>query len=146
MQPLNETLLASWVRLSTAVINNRVVSEIPYNESLVCHILYKNTLNNRDAEMTATDLCEKTHILKSQMNRILNRLEEKNLINRRRSQKDKRQVMISFNLDHADAFKKQHDKIIDLLNSIIDEIGVEKAKEAVDIFNDLSNSAAKILG
>ena len=54
--------------------------------------------------------------------------------------------MISFNLDHADAFKKQHDKIIDLLNSIIDEIGIEKANEAVDIFNDISNSAAKILG
>lgn len=146
MQSLNEALLAAWVRLSTAVVNNRLVSDMPYNESLVCHILYRNTLSDTKSDITATKLCEKTNILKSQMNRILNRLEEKNLIKRIRSQKDKRQVFITFNLEQADAFKKQHDKLITLLDAIIEDIGIEKAREAIDIFTTVSRTANKILG
>lgn len=146
MQSLNEALLAAWVRLSTAVVNNRLVSDMPYNESLVCHILYRNTLSDTKSDITATKLCEKTNILKSQMNRILNRLEEKNLIKRIRSPKDKRQVFITFNLEQADAFKKQHDKLITLLDAIIEDIGIEKAREAIDIFTTVSRTANKILG
>lgn len=146
MQSLNEALLASWVRLSTAVVNNRLVSDMPYNDSLVCHILYRNTLNDNKSDITATELCEKTNILKSQMNRILNRLEEKNLIKRIRSQKDKRQVLITFNLEYADAFKKQHEKLIALLDAIIDDIGIEKAKDTIEIFTTVSKTVNKLLG
>lgn len=146
MQSLNEALLASWVRLSTAVVNNRFVSDMPYNDSLVCHILYRNTLSENKSDITATELCEKTNILKSQMNRILNRLEEKNLIKRIRSQEDKRQVLITFNLEYADAFKRQHEKLITLLDAIIDDMGIEKAKEAIGIFTTVSKTVTRLLG
>ena len=91
--PDNEALLKTWLRLSTSIINNRLVSEMSYNESLVCSILYPNT--KMGMYMTATELCHFTKMLKSQMNRTLNILEEKKLILRRRSDTDKRQVMIS---------------------------------------------------
>ena len=38
--PANEALLTTWLRLSTSISNNRFVSEMSYNESLVCSILY----------------------------------------------------------------------------------------------------------
>ena len=145
MNSLNEILLAAWVNISTSVNSDRVVSDMPYNESLVCHILYRNMLNGEKEQITATELCEKTHILKSQMNRILNHLEEKDFIKRIRSVKDKRQVYISFNLDKADAFKKQHEKLLHLLDAIIEDIGADAAKEAAILFNKIAHAANKFI-
>lgn len=145
MNSLNENLLASWVDLSTSVNNERVVSEMPYNESLVCHFLYRKFQKGEDNRTTATELCEQTHILKSQMNRILNHLEEKNFIKRIRSSKDKRQVFISFNPEQADSFQKQHEKLLRLLDVIVGEIGIEAAKEAAELFNKISKAANKFI-
>ena len=97
--PDNEALLKTWLRLSTSIINNRLVSEMSYNESLVCSILYSNT--KAGIAMTATELCHFTKMLKSQMNRTLNSMEEKSFITRRRSESDKRLVFVTLNLEKA---------------------------------------------
>ena len=92
MQQLNEVLLGAWLRISTVINNSRLVSEMSYNESLICNILYRNATEHPEHTMTATDLCAETRILKSQMNRILTQLEEKKLITRERSSEDKRKI------------------------------------------------------
>ena len=145
MNQLYEKLLSSWVRLSTAVVNNRVVTNMSYNESLVCHVLYENTLAEKPQELTATDLCEKTHFLKSQMNRILTSLENKNIITRIRSLKDKRQINIALNMDHAGLFKTQHEHIIKLIETIVDRIGLDTTKDAIRIFDIISDTADDLL-
>ncbi len=35
---MNEKLLEAWLRLSTILSNDRIVSEMPYNEALICNI------------------------------------------------------------------------------------------------------------
>lgn len=145
LNPLYEKLLSSWVRLSTAVVNNRVVTNMSYNESLVCHVLYENSVSEQPREITATDLCEETHILKSQMNRILTSLEGKEIITRIRSIKDKRQINIALNMDHAGIFKTQHDHIIKLIDTIVERIGLDTAKDAIRIFDIISDTAEELL-
>ena len=61
MENLSESLLQVWLQLSTSVINNRIVSALPYRESLVCNMLYMNALQTPDRLLTATDLCEMTN-------------------------------------------------------------------------------------
>ncbi len=145
MNQLYETLLSSWVRLSTAIINNRVVTSMSYNESLVCHVLYENFLSEQPREITATDLCEATHILKSQMNRILTSLENKEIITRIRSIKDKRQINIELNMEHAGIFKTQHEHIIKLIETIVEKIGIDTAKDTIHIFDVISDTAEELL-
>jgi len=145
LNQLQEKLLSSWVRLSTAVVNNRVVTNMSYNESLVCHVLYENSVAEKPLEITATDLCEATHILKSQMNRILTSLESKNIITRIRSLKDKRQINIALNMDQAGLFKTQHEHIIKLIDTIIERIGIDTAKDAIRIFDTISDTAEELL-
>jgi len=145
LNQLHETLLSSWVRLSTAVVNNRVVTNMSYNESLVCRVLYENSIAEKHLEITATDLCEATHILKSQMNRILTSLESKNIITRIRSLKDKRQINIALNMDQAGLFKTQHEHIIKLIDTIIERIGIDTAKDAIRIFDTISDTAEELL-
>lgn len=141
---LNETLLASWLRLSTSVNNSRFVSEMSYNESLVCNILYRHQISTPDAPLTATDLCQMTKMLKSQMNRILTQLEKKNMITRIRSLKDKRQVLVSFNLEQAKSYETQHEQILEVLDRIINELGAQKVEEAIELFHKVSDIADRL--
>lgn len=60
MSELNEQILDAWIHLTTAINNERIVSEMPLNEALICRILYKN----QESEITATDLCALTKMQK----------------------------------------------------------------------------------
>ena len=128
MKKLNEELLGAWLRLSTSIVNPRIVSELSYNETLVCNVLYRNQMEAAAAPLTATDLCNATKMLKSQMNRTLNLLEAKGLICKSRSEVDKRQVFITLDIVHADTYIRQHERILKLLDDIIARLGEEKAE------------------
>jgi len=142
---LNEVLLGAWLKLSTAINNSRIVSEMSYNESLICNILYRNATESPDKALTATDLCDETKILKSQMNRILTQLEGKNLITRERSKEDKRKIFIRLTTEQSNAYLKQHEQILKLLDEIIEKLGEEKAKEIIHALNRISNVADEII-
>lgn len=141
MSTINENLLTAWLRLSTSINNPRIVSELTYNESLICNILYNQLQTNSNAKLTATDLCNSTKMLKSQMNRTLNALEEKNLISKERSATDKRHIYISMNLEQANLYKKQHAQILELIDIIINNLGTDNALKAIEVFNSISDIA-----
>lgn len=142
---LNEVLLGAWLKISTAINNSRLVSEMSYNESLICNILYRNSTEHPDQFLTATDLCTETKILKSQMNRILNQLEEKNLITRERSNRDKRKVFVRLTTEQSNAYLKQHEQILQLLDNIIEKLGEEKTLEIIETLNGISNVAGELI-
>ena len=141
MNDMNEALLNSWLRLSTSINNPRLVSEMTYNESLVCNILYQQSHDATSQAITATDLCRKTNMLKSQMNRTLTQLESKDMITHQRSEKDKRQIFITMNLEQCHSYEQQHERILKILDEVIHKLGDEKSKTAIEIFNDISNIA-----
>lgn len=141
----SESLLNAWLRLSTSVINPRLVSELSYNESLICNILYNHYCEDPTRQMTATDLCHETRILKSQMNRTLNLLEKKQIVRRERSQNDKRQVFISLDWEHAQVYKTQHERILKLVDAIISEFGDEQATHAIGVIQALADAADRAI-
>ena len=145
MQNINEKVLNAWLKLSTVICNERMVSELPYNESLICGILHKNATEHPENKITATELCEKTKIQKSQMNRILNTLEEKGLIFRKRSEKDKRQVFVSMNMENAGVYERQHKNILRVVDDIVEKAGKEKAEEIIQLFTLISNKAKEVI-
>ena len=145
MKNTNEALLSAWLKLSTSVINSRLVSELSFNESLVCNILYRNMIETPEKKMTATELCHVTKILKSQMNRILNDLEKKAIIIRERSSADKRQVFVKMDITNADVYRKQHEKILKLVDEVISHLGEEKATETINILTQVSEVTDELL-
>ena len=145
MQNVNEKVLGAWLKLSTTICNERIVSELPYNETLICGILHRNAVENPDKPITATELCEKTNIQKSQMNRTLNSMEEKGLIIRKRSAKDKRQVFVSMNMENAAVYEKQHKKVLDIVDTVLEKVGKEKAEEIIQLFTLISKKAKEVV-
>lgn len=145
MQNINEKVLNAWLKLSTTICNERISSELPYNESLICGILHRNAVENPEKQMTATELCEQTNIQKSQMNRTLNSMEEKGLIDRIRSKKDKRQVFVKINMENAEVYENQHKKVLDIVDTVLEKVGKEKAEEIVQLFTLISKKAKEVM-
>jgi len=145
MSNLNEDILAAWLKLRVTISNERIVSDMPYNESLICNILLRNHIRSPEQFLTATDLCRETRMLKSQMNRTLNSLEEKHLIVRERSPKDRREIYIKFNPQGSDLFSEQHRKNLELVDVLIEKIGMEKAREILEMFTLLAGAAEEII-
>lgn len=142
---MNEKLLDAWLKLTTAIVNERLVSDLPYNESVICNILYKNYRKTPDCPVTATDLCQKMKMQKSQMNRTLSSMEEKQLIRRERSLTDRRQVLVRLNMDQLEVYQRQHERILELIGRLLERIGPEKADDIVDMFTQIANTAEEII-
>lgn len=142
MSSATELLLDSYLRLSTAICNDRVVSELPYNEALICNLLYRKA----PQALTATDLCEETRMQESQMARTLNEMEEKGLIRRKRSQADRRQVLVELNRDQAEAFFRQHEQTLAIACAIGQRLGAEKMQILTDLLNEAADAAREVLG
>lgn len=142
---MNEKLLEAWLKLTTAIVNERVASDLPYNESVICNILYKNYCDTPDRPVTATDLCQKMKMQKSQMNRTLSGMEEKGIISRERSAADRRQILVSLNMDRLEVYQRQHERILALIDRLLAQIGPEKAGDIVDMFTQIANTAEEII-
>ena len=145
MPQTNESLLRAWLHLSTSVVNDRVVSELSFNEALICNILYRASFTQPERNITATDLCNETKMLKSQMNRTLSLLESKGIICRERSKKDKRQIFVFMNMNQAGAYQQLHLRVLKLVDGIIAEIGEKRASEAAKLMEELSAAADRLL-
>lgn len=146
MEATREEVLKGWLKLSLAINNERVVSGLPYNEFLICGILYRNQKSEAPRELTATDLCNATKILKSQMNRILNSLEKKELIARTRSLRDKRQVYVTFRMEQAEVYEREHERILKFVDELMNRIGWDRSEEIVKLFDLIANMADEVIG
>ncbi|XCP86438.1 MarR family transcriptional regulator [Roseburia hominis] len=145
MKKLNEDLLSAWLKLRLTISNERIVSDMPYNESLICNILLRNYIRSPKQYLTATDLCKETRMLKSQMNRTLKSLEEKGMIVRERSTEDRRRIYIKFSPDSPDIFTEQHRKNLELVDAIVKKVGVEKSREILENFKLIAEAAEEII-
>ena len=137
MQEVKERLLTSWLMMITAVDSERIPTQLPYNEAVVCNVLYTNP----DKEITATDLCNMTKIMKSQMNRILTNLEDKKLIERVRSCEDKRNVIVRLIEQEDSVYIRQHEKTLKYVEYLINKVGIEKAEDIIQLFTSIANYA-----
>lgn len=133
---INEKILSAWLKMILAVDSERVVSELSYNESIICNVLYSNS----DKEMTATELCTITKMQKSLMHRTLNSLEVKQLIKKERSRKDKREIVIQLVDNPNSLFMKQHTSTLAYVDKIIEHLG-EKSEEIINIFETIAKIA-----
>lgn len=134
MQGVNEKVLTSWLKMILSVDGEHLVSQLPYNEAVVCNLL----LDNPDKQMTATDLCGITKMQKSLMNRTLTSLESKKLIERIRSNEDKRLVLVKLVNDVNNIFMKQHEKTLKYVDKIVNRIGKDKVDEVIALFDSIT--------
>ncbi|WP_251158562.1 MarR family transcriptional regulator [Caniella muris] len=138
-----ERMLAAWLRVTTSVSQVHQLRDLRYNEALICNILMKNEIEHPGRRLTATDLCRESHILKSQMNRTLQCMEEKGIIERQRSTEDRRRVYTRLRPDSV-IYERQHDQVLDTVGAIAARVGTDNVDQIVDMLNAISEAAEEV--
>lgn len=139
-----ERLLSAWLTLSSTLWNERVVTGMTFNEAFICNLLAHQANDAPEQPLTATDLCERTRLLKSQMNKVLSEMEKKGYIQRARSEKDKRQIFIRLTETGQRAYAAEHAGITAILNQLVRDLGEEKALHAAETVDEISRALKKI--
>lgn len=135
---MEERLLEAWIRLSSCIWNRRLVSGMSYNEALVLNLLNKQ--KDLDKYYTATELCELTNLLKSQMNRTLGQMEDKGLIRRMRSSEDKRNVYIMLTDKGHQAYLREHEEAMQIVARVVRRLGEDKTRQVTEVFNEVTDA------
>ncbi len=132
---LEEELLSAWMKMALNIRGNRIVDGLSFNEIVICSILYRSKENGVEM-LTATDLTVHTRFLKSQLNKVLNLMEEKELIERIRSEKDKRKVYIRLREDRLSVYLDEHEKVMTIVRAVCEALGEEKAKILTELLEE----------
>lgn len=140
-----EDLLNAWLSLSAAVRNERLVETMTFREVFICNILFQEQFKE-NSPVTATDIANKTGMLKSQINKILVSMEENGLILRKHSEKDKRQIHILLTEEGISRYQYEHKRILRILTYVIDSMGTDtiarfigELNQAADLMKNLSD-------
>ena len=62
-------------------------------------------------------------------------MEKKKWIQRQRSKKDRRQILIALNEEKMRAYQEQHEHVLNIVNKLVERIGHENAEKTVELFN-----------
>ena len=146
---LDEELLEVWLRLTSVIDNQRLAAShgaageeaLSFNEAMVCGLLAR--AQEDGGCLTASDLCCRTRILKSQMNAILRSLERKGFVSRQRSRQDRRQIELRLLPEGAGPYRECHRRSVAIVRGLIDRLGEQEARSllillrrTVDIFDE----------
>lgn len=137
---IEEDLLNAWLKMSVCIKGNRILNELSFNE-----ITILNALNGGD--LTFKMILEKTKMLKSQLNRVLNALINKKMVISYANSNDKRSVIYSLNNQNRKDYDDEHKRVLMIMNSIKNTLGEEETKRlaldierATDIVNKIGGS------
>lgn len=138
-----DKLLDAWLSLTSTLWNTRIVQSMTFNEAHVMGLLLR--FSTPSDPLTATDLIRRTHMLKSQMNKILTTLETKGFIVRLRSGSDRRMAYIQLTEEGKTAYLAEHTGVESLLRELIDRIGRDRALRIADDLSEVVHLLDDIL-
>ena len=122
---MQEALLQAWMAMEVCIRGNRLLGDLSMNEMLICNTLYAR---RQGAPVTATELCAKTQLLKSQMNRVLNQMEFQGLIRRERSSSDKRVVYVYLQEEAIPRYLQEHQHVLNIVAQVSAALGQENTE------------------
>ena len=129
-----EQLLQAWLDMSMMIRGNRLVSGFSLNEMVICRILYDRRERGGEA-VTATELCRRMQLLKSQINKILTAMEKSGAIERVRSESDKRKIEIRLCEKGVQQYEQEHARILKIIDHVRLSLGEENADQMTQLMN-----------
>lgn len=139
---LGEAMLRAWLELAATIGSREMVSGMTYNEAVVCNHLSYRMETQPECPVTATELCEKIKIRKSQMNQILTSLEQRGYLLRTRSKQDRRQVELSLTPEGQSAYRASHGRAKELISAVVARLGQDSTEDVIRIFK-LANATVE---
>lgn len=135
-----EELLVAWVNLSCIVKNTRITKGLMYNEAIVMLLIYRRYCEDGVGLISIKEITQKTRMLKSLVNRTINSLEEKQLLERVEGTGDRRMAYVKCIESKLETFLQVHNTSLEVAQSIIDIIGEEDAAIFIRIVEKIEDA------
>lgn len=135
-----ESLLVAWVSLSGILKNTRITKGLMYNEATVMLMLYKRYCEDGVGLTSIKEITQKTKMLKSLVNRTINSLEQKQLLERVEGTGDRRMAYVKCVESKLDVFLQVHNSSLEVAQNIIDIIGEEDTESFVRIVKKIEDA------
>ena len=137
-----EDLLGAWMAMSIGIKGNRILKDLSFNEMVICRLLYQARLEKR--EITATEICGETRLLKSQVNKVLGDMEKKGLVYRQRDSEDKRRVFLRMKEESVETYLAEHAHVMSIIEQVCRrlsrqevELLIEKMGKVVTVMDEI---------
>lgn len=127
---LEEQIILSWVELTGVLKNTRITHGMIYNEAVVMMIVYNRYRQDGVGLVPFKEIVAETNMLKSLVNRTIDSLVKKNLLERCDGQ-DKRTTLVRPVPENLDSFVTVHNQSLALAHGIVETIGKEDAEAFV---------------
>ncbi len=136
----SEALLLAWVKLTSIVKNSRITKGLMYNEAVVMLCLYRRFKEDGDGIVSVKELLKSTGMLKSLLNRTINSLEEKGLLEKVKGTSDRRTLFVKCVKEKLDVFIKVHSSSLEVAEKIMSIIGEEDTERFIGIVEKIEAS------
>ncbi len=138
MNALDEELITAWVALTGVLKNNRITQGLNYNEAIVMNIAYHHYCDN-EGLTPFKSIVTQTKMLKSLVNRTIDSLVRKNLLERCEGT-DKRTTFVRPVKENLPVFLKVHEQSLALARAAIGIIGEADVRTFVRISERIVNA------
>ena len=137
---LEEQLISAWVRLTGILKNTRITKGMVYNEAIVMLVAYNRYREDGDGLVSFKELVSETRMLKSLVNRTIDALVEKKMLERCDGA-DKRTTFVRVIPENLTDFLAVHENSLALAAKLIGIIGEEDAEAFVRISEKIASAA-----
>ncbi len=137
-----EELIKAWVNLSGIIKNCRVTKGLMYNEAIVMMVVYSKYQKDSKGIVSIKEITTITKMLKSLVNRTVNSLEKKGLLERcdDKNSPDKRMVYVKIVENKLDTYLSVHNGSISIAENIIKIIGNDDADALIRLTEKLEKA------
>lgn len=128
---LEEELLRAYINMSVNIKENRLLSDLSFNEIMVMNLIVEE-------ERSFKELEERLNILKSQLNRIINDLKAKGLVETYIPLNDKRKLIIKKG-NNIELYNTEHERMLRLMSLVKNKLGDADFKKLIELLNETTN-------
>ena len=136
MEKTNLALIQAWVRLCGMLKKSRFSAALPYNESIVMLQLYQAG----EKPISIKEIINQTRMLKSQVNRTINALETKGLLERCPGFGDRRIGYVRIVKEKMEQVLQVQTSFSEIGQNISNIIGPDDTAHFIRIVNKLAHS------
>lgn len=136
---LEEDLILAWIHATGVLKNTRITQKMIYNEAVVMSIVYERYREDGVGAVTFGEICRRTRMLKSLVNRTIGTLAIRGFLERRTGE-DKRTTYVVPVKKKLPEFLEEHERSLALARRIIGLIGEEDARTFCRIAEKVFNA------
>ncbi len=137
---LEEEVIAAWVKLTGLLKNTRLSQGMIYNEAIIMLIVNRRYEQDGEGLVSFKEIVAETNMLKSLVNRTIDSLVKKNLLQRCEGKTDRRTTFVRPVKENLHEYLEVHQRTLEMVGQIVEIIGKEDAQAFIRLTEKLSKA------